>query len=124
MDLKRLLKVYNYVNDPKRPKVNLKFMGLLAAFLVVGGLMILYAVNNPMAGPTSEPAAGNHQQKTAFVGLAPSEVSTPMANQALIDARWAAWQQAHPDAEVMSRQAQMDSQGRFVGWQVTYREPA
>lgn len=122
-----MLKVYNYVNDEKRPKVNIKFVGLLAGFLAVGGLLVAFALTNPAANGNGSdgPAAGQGDPQTDFVGLTDAEAllhqGDPERRDQIIDARVDSWLADHPDADIISMDPHYDN-GVWTGYDITYRE--
>jgi hypothetical protein len=127
MDLKRILKVYNYVNDEKHPKVNVKFMGLLAGFLVVGGLLVAFALSNPSpgAGGGEGPAAEEGDPQTDFVGLTDAEALLHQADldrrDQIIQARLDSWLADHPEADIVSMEPHYDG-AVWIGYDITYRD--
>jgi hypothetical protein len=127
MDLKRILKVYNYVNDEKHPKVNVKFMGLLAGFLVVGGLLVAFALSNPSpgAGGQAGPAAEQGDPQTDFVGLTEAEALLHQADldrrDQIIQARLDSWLADHPEADIVTMEPHYDG-GVWTGYDITYRD--
>lgn len=118
-DLKRILKIFNYVNDDKRTKVNIKFLSLAVAFVVVASLLVAYAVWGPYN--TTEPETGAAQERTEFVGLTPVEASLYGSDAELIDARLATWLEQHPNAEIVSVERAYNEDGLWVGYDITYR---
>lgn len=116
LDIRHMLKVYNYVNDEKRPKVNLKFLGLFAALVVAGGALLVFALNQQ---ESSAPPVAATDEKTDYVGLAPDEAL--VGGQTLLEARLQAWYAAHPDADVERIEPVYDG-SRLVGYRITYTE--
>lgn len=116
IDLRHMLKVYNYINDEKRPKVNLKFLGLFAALVVVTGAMIFFSVE--VRPSISEPQTP--ESRTEFVGLTPTEVAVG-APSSLADTRLEAWRDQHPDAQIEHIEPVYDD-GRLIGYNLTFRE--
>ena len=116
IDLKHMLKVYNYVNDEKRPKVNLKFLGVFAALAVAIGALVVFSIQVPPGGDSSDAYAS----KTEFVGLTPTEVAAG-ASSTLAQARLDAWTAQHPDAQIVRTEPVYDG-GRLIGYDVMYRE--
>lgn len=120
MDVRRLLKVYNYVNDERRLKVNYKFAGALLAFLVAGAALVGYViVQRGAQGPADAPAAAS---KTDYVGLSTAEIQAGTLDARLVEQRWAAWQAEHPDATIEKRE-EVRAGAVVVGYRVTYHEP-
>jgi hypothetical protein len=122
MDIKRLLKVYNYVNDPKKAKVNLKFIGLVAAFLLVGGLLVTFSIlNAPQGPPDAAP-----QTRTDYVGLTETEAAVyavdPPQMDGIIEGRLDNWIGAHPEAEILDIVRHNNAAGLWTGYDITYRE--
>jgi energy-converting hydrogenase Eha subunit F len=117
LDLRHMLKVYNYINDEKKPKVNLKFLGLFAALIVAGGALVAFALTQDAGGPA--PVSAN-QKKTDYVGLAPDE--SVLGGDALVQTRLQSWYADHPDANV-ERVEPVYEGGRMVGYRITYTEP-
>ena len=124
LDLKHMVKVYNYVNDEKRHKFNYKFLGLFAGLIVAAGALVAFAVNL-----TTEPAAVNGssgandaaaQTKTDYVGLSPGEVATAAASSAEVQERLDSWNAAHPGADIERLQPVYEN-GLLVGYLITYR---
>ena len=122
MDVKRILKVFTYVNDEGRQKVNVKFAGLLAAFLLAGAALAVFALSQ--SGGTAPPTDNQSATKTEYVGLTPIEAAVYDADPVLVEQRMAQWEEAHPDAQIISKQPHYDDQGRMTGYDVTYRDPA
>lgn len=120
-DLKRILKIYNYVNDDKRTKVNIKFVGLVAAFLVVATLLVAYAAWGPYGStePDDGAAAQEHEE---FVGLTPVEAALYGSDADLIEARLDSWLAQHADAEILSIERAYNADGLWIGYDITYRE--
>ncbi len=120
-DIKRILKIFNYVNDDKQTKVNIKFLSLVAAFLVTAGLLVAYAAWGPYgtAGPDDTAAAQEH---TEFVGLTPVEASLYGSDADLIEARLDSWLAQHADAEIVSVERAYDDEGLWIGYEITYRQ--
>lgn len=117
MNVRKLLKVYNYVNDEKRAKVNLKFVAVLAAFLLSGiALAGFFMLQNPTPG-TADGAATH----TEYVGLSTEEIAAGRLDPALATERWEAWKAEHPDAVVTQRE-EVRVAAVVVGWRVTYSE--
>lgn len=116
LDLKHMLKVYNYVNDDKKPKFNLKFLALFLGLVMAVGALVAFAVLRP-ASPAPESEAAS---KTDYVGLSPSEMALG-AGGSVLQARLDAWYAAHPEAEVESVTPQYQD-GRVVGYEIRYRE--
>jgi hypothetical protein len=114
IDLKHMLKVYNYVNDEKKPKVNLKFLGVFALLLVAVGAMIFFSVQ--VQPDTPGPVAS----RSEYVGLSPTEVAAGLS-PTTADARLESWKAQHPDATIESIEPVYDGP-RLIGYQVTYRE--
>lgn len=117
-DIRRILKVFNIVNDERRPKVNLKFAGTLVALVAVGAVLVTFSALNPPSAPPEAPA----QERTEYVGLTPTEVALYGSDIDLIQARYAAWQGEHPEAEIVEVEPHRDAQGRWTGYDITYRE--
>lgn len=115
IDLKHMLKVYNYVNDDKKPKFNLKFLSVFLGLVLAVGALVAFAVMRP-SGPTEGAAAS----KSDYVGLAPGELALA-GSDALLESRLQAWYDAHPDARVESVTPRYQD-GRLVGYEIRYRE--
>jgi len=116
IDLKHMLKVYNYVNDDKKPKVNLKFLGIYAALAVAIGALAVFTLQIQPAPQASD----EYATKSEFVGLTPTEVASGFTS-ATADSRLDAWKAQHPDAEMVRTEPVYDGP-RLIGYQVTYRE--
>lgn len=116
IDLKHMLKVYNYVNDDKKPKVNLKFLGIFAALGLALGALVIFTVQYQPGGETSDPYA----TKSEFVGLTPTEVASGLTS-VTAEQRLESWKAQHPDAEIVRAQPVYDGP-RLIGYEVTYRE--
>ena len=112
LDLRHILKVYNYVNDEKRSKVNVKFLALFAAFLVAAGALVAFAALRPTSGG-SGPAndASTHQD---FIPL------TAGLGEGALDQQLAAWQAAHPGAHIDRTEDVYDAHGLLIGEEVYY----
>lgn len=131
MDVRRLLKVYNYVNDEKKPKVNLKFAAALAAFVLASGLLIAYALAQRDATTcppacTSEVAHGSPGGEsgpsyTIYVGLSSSEISIGGDLTKMAEERLREWRAAHP-TYVIDYEDPVEQLGATVGFNVTYHE--
>lgn len=119
MDVRKLLKVYNYVNDEKRARLNVKFLALYAAFVVSGLALIGFFVVEGWNGNSAAPVA---ESKTDYVGLEPAEVAQAQINSGLVSERLAEWHAAHPDA-VIEHQERVEAGGVLIGYRITYREP-
>lgn len=117
IDLKHMLKVYNYVNDDKKPKFNLKFLAVFVGLVVAVGALVAFALLRPTA-PAPEAGAAS---KTDYVGLSPGESAMAAGSGALLQSRLDAWYAAHPDAQVESVTPQYDG-GRLVGYEIRYRD--
>ncbi len=116
IDLKHMLKVYNYVNDDKKPKVNLKFLGIFAALVIAIGALAVFTVQ---IQPASN-QADQYATKSEYVGLTPLEAESGLSS-ATADARLDAWNAQHPDVEIVRTEPVYDGP-RLIGYQVTYRE--
>lgn len=116
IDLKHMLKVYNYVNDDKKPKVNLKFLGIFAALAIAIGALAVFAIQT-QPGPD---ASDSYATKTEFVGLTPTELASGLS-PATADDRLDAWKAQHPDAEIVRAEPVYEGP-RLIGYDVTYRE--
>jgi len=120
VDVRRLLKVYNYVNDDRRTKVNLKFMGALLAFLVAGAALVGFAIVQRGGSPGGE--APTAQSKTDYVGLSAAEIQSGSIDPSMVEQRWATWQAEHPGA-VIDKKEEVKAGPVVVGYNVTYHEP-
>ncbi len=123
MDVRKILKVYNYVNDEKRPKVNVKFLAALAAFLVAGAALVTVALLNGGSSPSSSEVPAS-ESKREYVGLSDQEMERMLSgrvNAQTAQQRWTAWQAEHPDAVVEKRE-EMRLSGVVVGWWVTWHD--
>lgn len=116
IDLRHMLKVYNYVNDEKRPKVNLKFLGFFAALAVAIAALAVFTIQIQPPGGSS----GEYATQTEFVGLSATEIGAGLPSS-LADSRLDAWKAQHPDVEIVSAEPVYDGT-RLIGYQVTYRE--
>jgi hypothetical protein len=122
MDVRKLLKVYNYVNDERRPKVNLKFAAALAGFLLSGAMLVGFVALQQGASP-SDGAGPQAAARTDYVGLSTEEIARGQLDPALVQQRWAQWQAEHPGANVEKREEVRVQPGNvLVGYRVTYRE--
>jgi hypothetical protein len=119
VDIRHMLKVYNYVNDDKRPKVNLKFLGLVAAFLIAGVAITAYVIAQSGVPATAPPPAAS---KTDYVGLGGADAVPAGGSTGLVQSRVDAWHAAHPGASV-DRMDPVYRQGVLVGYKITYTEP-
>lgn len=117
LDLKHMLKVYNYVNDDKKPKFNLKFLAVFAGLVVAVGALVAFAVMRPVAPAPDSGAAS----KTDYVGLSPSETALSGGAGSILQSRMDAWYASHPEAEIESVTPQYQD-GRVVGYEIRYRE--
>lgn len=123
MDVRRLLKVYNYVNNEKRPKVNLKFLGALAAFLLAGGALIAFAVvQNRSGAPTGPDAAAKTcPERSEYVGLSTDEFASAPYNAQLPQQRLDTWKAQHPGATITHQEPVTDPSGAVTyGWNLRY----
>lgn len=118
IDLKHMVKVYNYVNDEKRPKVNLKFLSLFIAFGVALIALVVFAVHVQL--PERQSNDANAASQTDYVGLSPNQPASPGSAQ-LAEAELAEWKAAHPDAQIESIEP-VYRNGQVIGYDVTYRE--
>lgn len=120
-DIRRILKVYNYVNDDTKTKVNIKFVGLVAAFVAVSALLVAYAAWGPYGSADTTPAAAAEEQ-TEFVGLTEVEAALYGSDAERIEARLGSWVDQHPEAEVLAMERVYDDNGLWIGYEITYRE--
>lgn len=123
MDVRRLLKVYNFVNDERKSRLNYKFVGALAAFLLVGAAIggLLLAGGGSGPGGASANAASS-EPRTDYVGI---PLDTPLTgyDPAAVESAWDDWRHEHPDATIKSREEAYV--GMLVyGWYVTWYGPS
>lgn len=119
MDVRRLLKVYNYVNDEKTPKVNLKFAAVVAALLVSMGALLAYALSHTASGECP-PDCTTSESQTTYVGLQPGEIASGDPDLTLqAQARLRDWRAEHPNY-VVDDLAEVKQGGIVVGYNVTY----
>lgn len=118
MDVRRLLKVYNYVNDDRRAKVNIKFAALVALTVAASGVLIFYALKQDNVCP---PQCSTPTSRTAYVGLAPSEIAQGGDVALVAQERLDQWRAAHPDWRVLSVEP-VTQGGLTVGFNVEYQE--
>lgn len=116
MDVKKLVKVYNYVNDEKRPKVTLKFAAVLAAFLLSGAALVAFFLTQN--GSDVSDASANATTKRDCFSLSSQEMNEAGAS-ALLETKYAAWKAAHPGAEILKEEP-IQSSGRTIGYCLTY----
>ena len=116
IDLKHMLKVYNYVNDDKKPKVNLKFLGVFIALAVAIGALVIFSVAIQPAQNTSD----QYATKSEYVGLSATEIAAGMPSSTA-EARLAAWKVQHADVELIRAEPVFDG-AKLVGYELTYRE--
>ncbi|MBI2078239.1 MAG: hypothetical protein HYT80_07725 [Euryarchaeota archaeon] len=118
LDLKHMVKVYNYVNDEKRHRFNYKFLGLFLGLVVAAGALVAFAVVN--AGPRAAPNdAAASQNRTDYVGLSPAEVASGAVSAASVQERLDSWYASHPDADVKGVEPVYE-RGVLVGYLITY----
>ena len=125
MDVRKLLKVYNYVNNDKRPKVNLKFAGALVAFLAAGALLVGFLVMNNGSsnnGPGSN-AVSNCPSTTEYVGLDPNDPGSLSTSAVRADSAFAKWQQDHPGWTIEKKEP-VSRGGIVMGYLVTASPPS
>ena len=125
MDVRKLLKVYNYVNNEKRPKVNLKFAGALVAFLSAGALLVGFLVMNDGAPNGSTPGAnaGTCPSQTEYVGLDPNDAGSLSTSSLRADSAYAEWQRSH-DGWKVEKKEPVSRSGIVIGYLVTASPPS
>jgi hypothetical protein len=116
IDLKHMLKVYNYVNDDKKPKVNLKFLGVFAALAVAIGALVVFSVQIQPSSQSSD----QYATKSEYVGLSATEVAAGLPSS-VAEARLAQWKLDHVDAELVNAEPVYDG-AKLIGYNVTFRE--
>lgn len=123
MDIRRLLKVYNTVNDEKRSRLNIKFVGVFAAFLLsVVAFAGFFALQRGGSDACVTDCASSAASQREYVGLSSGELASPVGKSALVEQRWQSWEAEHRDAVVEKRES-VEVGGVVVGYWVTYREP-
>ena len=126
MDVRKILKVYNYVNDDKRPKVNLKFVAVYAAFLLSVVAMVGFFAAQRLSGDgTSGPGPGSDGSGVAAtshrerVGLSQEEIAAGTFQPGTADQRLAAWKAEHPNYVIDKQEAESVGPAVVAYW-VTY----
>lgn len=135
MDVRRILKVYKYVNDEKRPKVNVKFLAALGAFLLSGmaliGFFTLEKPGSANPGATAAGAGGDAREAREggrsimeYVGLEPDELAQAQLDPTLAERRLAQWKADLPRSAVIEKEERVEAnvggETVTVGWRVTY----
>lgn len=120
MDVRKLLKVYNYVNNEKRPKVNYKFAGALVAFLAAGALLVgfLIAQNGGDDSEGSRNLAASCNPETTYVGIDPKDAGSISLSTPTADQEYAAWEAEHRDHKVTKKEP-VTMGGVTLGYHVT-----
>lgn len=123
LDLKHMVKVYNYVNDEKRRRFNYKFLGLLAGLLVAASALVAFAAQldpEPAAVNGSREGSSASESRTDYVGLSPAEIASSAAQSGQVQERLDSWYEAHPRANVEGIEPVYE-RGLLVGYLITYR---
>lgn len=119
MDVRRLLKVYNYVNDDRKARVNVKFAAALAVFLFASIIGLAWGLAQN-SSPSCPPRCDYETSREEYVGLDANEVATSGNPALLAQARLDEWQRDHPNYEVIEA-TPVEQGGVTIGFKVVYR---
>ena len=118
IDLKHMVKVYNYVNDEKRHKFNYKFLGLFLALVAAASALVAFAAYSAGSGREPDPPSTAHN-RTDYVGLSPGEAASAELTAATLQQRLDSWYASHPGADVKGIEPVYE-RGMLVGYLITY----
>lgn len=107
LDVRKLLKVYNVVNDEKRHKVNLKFAGALVAFVASGVALVAMAIvesdsGSPGAFGQDDLASTEDASETECFSVPAAEIGDGLVASTQVEELYTQWRATHEDAEVES----------------------
>lgn len=133
MDLKDLIKTYRVINDPRIPKVSMKFLGVFVLAALWGFVIVLLATgNNPATAPppsnTFHDGDAGHDrasssealQGSVYVGYDPATFDPALDYEParVIEAR-DAWIADHSELRVL-REEVVTKDGFVVGFTISY----
>ncbi|MBI4392593.1 MAG: hypothetical protein HY556_02190 [Euryarchaeota archaeon] len=136
MKLDDLVKTYKFINDPRIPKVNMKFLAVFVmAVAVVAGLAFLTPGANdesslPPAASTGSgnhiierPGAGTTTTLSVYIGYDPQsfDPSAPYS-RAEVDKAVATWKAANPGL-VETQRSPVTAENIVIGFEITYLAP-
>lgn len=126
MRVRRLLKVYNHINDERRRNLNVKFVSGLALMLVSGIAIAGFILAGDDSSPTADGNLANQAPEddlvTEYVGLDMDEIMVGEIDPDLVRALRDQWERDHAGA-VIHHDEPVRFEGVVVGYRITYVGP-